>query len=1039
MEYKLYIREIGKSSYREIDIFEPDKITLTKQVTDLREIFVSRSEFVQDIGILGTPRTQEALGSPQTFDNQKTRIIKYEAKLLVGGADVLEGGGLLYLTSWQYVGDIHRGTALLVGGRAVWVEELQNIKLVDLDLGSHVKVDALVRNSWDRRGKNGTVYDRHYIGGAYFPVNYGHFTSPPISIHIDDLYFHQYVLNILEAGFSAIGWRLTGDWIESDAANGYVRLYNQKSVLTGSETVLSLSDPINKSVRDGSPLHVEAYEYWNVFSTQWDNPSRGCWKAATDQKFTFSYTYTGGYYPNLGTGFLELHIISNKRGLLFTDVFVDTGGNMNNLGSPFCIQAHEELCFIVVEGDVSDPSVFQFVNPAPQYLTITTEPLDTICLYSMDTFPALLLPDDESPADVLFGLIDMEGLIPISNVAKKEVQLIPFDLYYASRDIKDLSQLLDFNGGVSENNLNSIPCTNLTFTYKAGEGEALQEWKSQYGEEYGSYKVINDPNSTCEKIYENRYFHATHNEHYFWWGEDTRIASGWWVNVSSGSDDEGEKNLSISPRIVQYYGLVDTTLLNSGYSADLAWSFNNAFGLFAMTDLPYAYFFDGLGVATDAERRNLMYGEKTIYDIDNVFDYIITRLPGLTQVAFKGYMKLLTTNRFIEVSGSFSLLDYLLSQLNSLWAFTSKGHGTGLFYLSSIADYSPMTGKSKMILGLIEEPCRPDTCPSNDDLGFRYQIVLNGTEFGGGGALLRLWPAFSDPQGLILEVISANSVWVRTTNIATSFSRTYTKQTDGSWTVTTFQVGNDFHPAHNNPFIYSYDMNVWTRDMQTHIIRTVDGKVCTLTLCHTIVVRGFDYAQQLVWQNIQSACTPSQIKSFALDASSCIQDFPEKNFTAGLADYNDFLLEVRTYQIIDFQVDGSSLYPELWVYTSSPYYTINAVPVEVTGTSFVSDLVSPNNFYAFVRWFNYQFPFAGATTGLLGGWGSPVKFQLHDNTTHILYSTTNIWSLTIRKQINTGASFDYFFSWDGSNFYYNFNTAGAGKPLNSRDSYIDVC
>ena len=200
-------RSEAVTSYQKVDLVDPEKlIRYFKQNNKFSNLLTPKSNRALQIKFHGTPATVQAFRHSHSFHaNSSNRGIKYDCLITIDGLDVT-GRAILYLTKSNV--DVKEDKLTLNGfliyGRGLWIDDLDEIKVVDLDLGSHYFDLSTIENSQNRQGDFFNAgYDAECIGGVYLPLNCGGaFTggigsAGKVSPHVDDLRLHLYCSKIL--------------------------------------------------------------------------------------------------------------------------------------------------------------------------------------------------------------------------------------------------------------------------------------------------------------------------------------------------------------------------------------------------------------------------------------------------------------------------------------------------------------------------------------------------------------------------------------------------------------------------------------------------------------------------------------------------------------------------------------------------------------------------------------------------------------------------------------------------------------------------
>ena len=1059
----LYIRKEGELAFKRADIWEGEQsVSYTKQNNNLEEVLTPRSTFFRDVQLLYTGRTADAMGRELRFDRGVKISQEYEAIMTLDGVDALQGIGKLILQTATFDGTqgCYVVTAMVVSGRALWSPKLAKCFIQDLDFGTHTFDEATVRNSWDRRGLNGTVYDESYIGGVYLPINYGNFTGPQNassfrSVSIMDLRLSLYVRRIIREGFEKIGWNTVGDWINSDDAAGYIMPYREVDVEVLDNGVfpeMDINDPSIYRYVGGSVWRSFPFTLDDVAVPYWNQPSVGQWQVLYDQIFSGQINVTGQYDSGFFNG-LNIEITSDRRGVLSTLTLSGSASQQIIFIPPITLIRHEVISFNIVEAFIGSGERYRI-----QAGTTTRTQFDVIPLSNssgvnpqlgQDIDSARTRAGDLSILDVLQGLLESVGLYPITNPAKREVNLVPTETYYNFQQAVDITPYIDCEGTLDDELFLAV-CPNRRFKYKDDGGdEALKAAKRTFGKEWGSRTVINDSEDECLEDFENSTFASTYHER-----APSRIAvpgsytRGWWVSIGYPEADNpgnGDNYYKHVPRILYYHGLVDIPATNPFFAVE--WQFDNTVSTTTETQLPYGYFFEALNLAPNNENRNLSYDNERIFDFisSTGVGAVPSTLTGRVDIAFQYMVRLLQANRFISLPVSMRLTEVLTLEDDRMLHMNSPHTGTGLMLYDRLEDWVCDLGTGVLRVALLTPDCGNLLCATLEEIGFRFTTTLNQQAQ---NATYEIRVFLDDPDAIVISVSNQQLTIVSGGIVTTGGTFTFGPSNDPLYFPPLLSDDSTgiFFPQpgginQSNKDCLNYGKVLLSFDIE------VEGKEpCTLTACLDYVF--WQIPQIELKADTNTTCFPAQYPDYTMDAETCVQNFIELA-TGNLAAFNAVMAERRNYQIVEFIYDNQPVPYPFAIGRPSDLYgtgeTNQGYPAQVLANLNVQfDDTNPNTANAaFVFWFNCQFPVVNQNptiVGALGAFTSPVQFWLDANgNTNIRYSTGAEWRLILRKEIPTiGVSFDYLFEWDGVTLRYQFVTTGSPFPAGSLN-YLGGC
>ena len=252
------------NSFLEIDLDTATRTTVSYAIVDFLNLNKPESFKSTEIRIAGTPKSNAALKSIFRVDviDDSLEGREINARLEFNGIDILRGTGKLIINNVEYEPDTdyHYYDCYLVGTRFNWIKPMIETSLCDLDLGTHILDDTLIKNSWDRFGVNGTAYDHTYIGCTYTPVHYGSWvdttSGPNKSIYSEDLYPHIYVKHVVESAFDQLtDFQVKSNFFETEFFKGLVIPFTtKKGILTR-----ALRDAATiRVLNEGNPTTIDA-------------------------------------------------------------------------------------------------------------------------------------------------------------------------------------------------------------------------------------------------------------------------------------------------------------------------------------------------------------------------------------------------------------------------------------------------------------------------------------------------------------------------------------------------------------------------------------------------------------------------------------------------------------------------------------------------------------------------------------------------------------------------------------------------------------
>lgn len=178
----LNIENPADQAYYEVDLFNNDEIKLSLAITKFTQFNKSQSNSIGDVQIVANSKSDKVFGkqSRGDFDYSNITHTEYNCILLVDNVPiqgVFTFNELIHKSKSRTV--VYKGG--ITGSRYIWINEIADRPLCELDLGYFNFSTALVQRSWDRFGNLGTIADtaQGHIGISLDPANNsGNYADP---------------------------------------------------------------------------------------------------------------------------------------------------------------------------------------------------------------------------------------------------------------------------------------------------------------------------------------------------------------------------------------------------------------------------------------------------------------------------------------------------------------------------------------------------------------------------------------------------------------------------------------------------------------------------------------------------------------------------------------------------------------------------------------------------------------------------------------------------------------------------------------------
>jgi hypothetical protein len=259
------------------------EITLTTSILNFTNLGESNNTFAKNVDLLGTPRTEAALGYFSRLDlDHSFNPNKYRIRIEVEGVDVLQGYGFMEVKGVEFDPKIGLNVykTFVEAGLTSWKRDFSELSINALELPINEN-SVVARNSWDRTGVLGTAYDWSYIGATYVPIHRGEWNGleqsslPNRAVSYFQLTPSPYVKALLEEATRITGWKFIGDFYNSEFFEGLILPYsNSKDGFTGD---LARAATVDRATVSGGTYTSGNPITWDQDVPSTINPTNGAW------------------------------------------------------------------------------------------------------------------------------------------------------------------------------------------------------------------------------------------------------------------------------------------------------------------------------------------------------------------------------------------------------------------------------------------------------------------------------------------------------------------------------------------------------------------------------------------------------------------------------------------------------------------------------------------------------------------------------------------------------------------------------------------
>ena len=520
------------NTFLEVDLDTATRTTVSYAVVDFLNLNKPQSFKSTEIRIAGTHRSNAVLRSIFRVDviDESVTGVELNCRLEFNGIDILRGTGKLIINSIEYEADTdyHYYDSFLIGTRFNWITKLIESRVCDLDLGTFVVDDTLIKNSWDRFGVNGTVYDHNYIGCSFVPVHYGSWVDltpgPNKSIYSEDLFPHIYVKHIINAIFDQLtDYKVSSNFFESEFFKGLLVVFTtKKGILTR-----ALRDAATiRVLNEGNPTTITSvgakiikfpffdYNYQEYKFDLWDG-----FRYKVKYSVKYRVEFHAVYYCGAGhTGTPDFRLFQDATpGCTVSDVSYDP-----SISDPIPLVPGQqrkaiirwESCLCSSKEEFTAGIKVLFTSGTPDF-TITEDskliitPISTTGLQCPYPTQLALYAPCVTAKVFLDALTQMFGLIWDTDENTKTIYVEPDNQYYIKGSHLDWSERVNNSRPIKQEIKDRRDLENLKFSYKMDENDfwLKVEQDEQDDKPYSKVIIINDTELEDNvKEYENVLF-----------------------------------------------------------------------------------------------------------------------------------------------------------------------------------------------------------------------------------------------------------------------------------------------------------------------------------------------------------------------------------------------------------------------------------------------------------------------------------------------------------------------------------------------------
>lgn len=696
---KLETYSSSVKQYQEVDLDSESRATVSYSVVDFLNTNSPKSFKSTEVLIAGTPKSNRALKNifrVDIIDVYKLVGSTINCRLEYNSIDILKGSGKLTVNAVKY--DMTRGywvyDCYLVASRYNWVSGLTDKNICDLELGTHVKNDQTIINSWDRFGRNGTIYDHEYINCTYVPVHYGSWIddindSDNLTIQAEDLFPSVYVYPIVKAIFEQnTEYEIESNFMESEFFKGLIIPFTSDSgVFTRS---MRLAQTINATVGQDIVFNSSSASFYTISFPDRTFGSSEYWNG-TKYKAKYSVTYrivaTIVYKDNQPGGSNMSFFVSQDGGgssilsIEETDIPTSKGGGQYRekvLTVELCVTGSDDYSIYVGANSFVPHNMYINGN----YTTVSIRPISVFNNDCKDGTVSNYLPCI-SCKEFLDGLTHMFNLIWETDSNDYVVYVEPDPKYY-QKDIQvNWTSKINESRPVTQKFITKENIDDIRLTYEMDDEDFWLKVERDYSEGYTPYGYLfdfNEQESDKVKEIKNKIFSpsASFKDSST---KGTNPLPPEWVRMWSQLNESTDPSFKFNVRILYYGGLQDYEYLN-GTNAIAGFSYNNV----SYPYFPHAWFINGY----DSSLPSLAF---------NSFNY--ENDIGLAEIYWSDYAQILKTGRTVQAEVFLNERDISNLAFSSYIYISNHMLGNGVYRLSSIREWDADEGRALVELVLV--------------------------------------------------------------------------------------------------------------------------------------------------------------------------------------------------------------------------------------------------------------------------------------------------------------------------------------------------
>lgn len=522
-----------------------DTVAITYQAADVSTLSQMNSSYTKRIKLPATKQNSDLFDYIYDVNNADfgTLKTKKDCEISVEGTEILRGKAIVEAVRQK---DVAESYDLYVQGDNfnLW-EQLDEVSVSGLDLGSFTLSPANIESSWDYDSISGNV--------VFAPIDFGQFVGD--TVNIGDLTPSYFIRNILTEGFQQIGIAYESVFLDSDYA---------KRLVIPTVGEWRLSDADYELIEENTNFGATAYTVsggvtisGNLGTKQYLTNLTQSTSNVNYNNATSSLTVARGAFA-----YFRLSALVSKTGALtggnrqvilgydingITAQKVTTFSVYDNEPVPQFIQLIGQPEVQILPGDIVRPWII-----APFDVGVSNITWDANAVYKMPEEVTLTLnnylpkpkQDTFTVFDVLKGLAQTFNMQFYYNPFSKILKFEPYQEFYSGE--RNWSDKWDNSKDKEVRYLGLTLTQDIWHKYKDDDGDKYLKQYKESGVDYASYKLeLPDNFKRGETTVRNEVFAAT---------VDRVKSFGTIPALNYDSDNEQVESLDFQLRILYYEG-----------------------------------------------------------------------------------------------------------------------------------------------------------------------------------------------------------------------------------------------------------------------------------------------------------------------------------------------------------------------------------------------------------------------------------------------------------------------------------------------------